>query len=151
MVKKLVAVFKKQLTQGGSPKALAVTCAIAGTLGIFPLIGTTTLLCLIAGFAFKLNQPIVQALNYLLYPFQILMIPVFLRIGEKLVGAPPVTINPLQLAAKFSNNWQLFLQEYGMAGLHAVLAWTLIAPFLGVVIFHFTRPTFERLARKGIK
>ncbi len=133
--KKLVDPIKQQLTQGVSPRALALSCALGFSIGIFPIIGSTTLLCFIAGVLFKLNQPAIQAVNYLAYPVQIALVPVFVRVGERIFNAQPVPLYPTQLVEEFSRGPGPFLAKYGEAGLHGIAAWGLTAPVLIAAVF----------------
>lgn len=127
---KLFSPIKKQLTQGASPLGLARTCAAGAILAIIPVLGATTALCAMVGIKFKLNQPLIQLVNYLLYPVQLLLLPLFIFTGAKLTGSPPVEFHPKAVVAEFSADPSLFMKHYGMAGLHAVLVWALICPFL---------------------
>lgn len=127
---KIIGPLRAQLTQGVSPHHLALSCALGITLGIFPILGSTTLLCFLAGILFKLNQPAIQAVNYLIYPVQLALFPVFIRTGEKLFHASPITFSPMQLTQEFMQGPTLFLSKYGFAGLYGIVIWTLIAPVL---------------------
>jgi uncharacterized protein (DUF2062 family) len=142
--KKLLLPLKNQLTQGATPKALAITCAVGATLAIFPLLGFTTFLCILVGVGLKLNQPILQAVNYLLYPIQILLIPVFLKIGEMLTGSEKVSFNPSTVVSEFMADPRIFLANYGMAGLHAVLVWMVLAPILAWIIYQISFKIFNQ-------
>ncbi len=122
--------LKAQLTQGVTPQALALSCALGITLGIFPILGSTTLLCFLAGLLLKLNQPAIQVVNYLVYPAQLALFPVFIRLGEKLFHADPITFSPLQLTREFAQGPALFLSKYGAAGFYGIVIWTLVAPVL---------------------
>ena len=128
--KKLLTSIKNQLTQGANPLGLARTCAAGVTLAIIPLLGATTALCAIIGIKFKLNQPIIQLVNYLFYPVQLLLLPVFIFSGAKLTGSIPVAFDPKVVVTEFTTDPGLFMKHYGMAGLHAVLVWAIICPFL---------------------
>lgn len=148
MLKKIRELIRAQLVQGVTPRGLALTCAMALVLSTFPLLGTTTFLCLMFGMALKLNQPVMQALNYAMTPVHLLLVPVFLKIGERVVGAEPVSLNPQLVMAEFFTDWKLFLEHYGMAGLHAILAWTLIAPAVGFVVFFVLNAVFTKLKKQ---
>ena len=63
-------------------KAISLTVGIY--LGVFPVIGTTTIMCLLAGFLFRLNHFILQSLNILLAPIQLLLVYPFLKAGRVL-------------------------------------------------------------------
>ena len=78
------------LAQGLTPERLALSLAAGLVLGLFPIVGVTTLLCVAAGFAFRLNHLALQLANHLAYPLQLPLVLAFVRLGERLVGAPRV-------------------------------------------------------------
>src|SRR5262245_45120940 len=61
--RRVIGLIVAQLTQGVSPEKIALTIALGSTIAIFPIMGSTTLLCLIVGVWCKLNQPIIQLVN----------------------------------------------------------------------------------------
>jgi uncharacterized protein (DUF2062 family) len=140
--------IRAQLKQGASPRGLAIACAVGAMLGNFPLMGTTTLLCAILGTVFKLNQPLLQSVNYAMAASQLILIPILLRVGETLVGAPHLSLNPKVIMNEFFAHPGLFFEKFGMAGMHAGLAWLLLAPFLGLTVYFLTLPMFKKVARK---
>jgi len=148
MIQKIKTVIVTQLKQGVSPHGLALTFAMAVILGIFPILGSTTLLCFVFAWLMKLNQPLIHALNYIVYPFQIALIPVFLKMGRWIFGAPPISLYPDQILKEFFEDWVRFFENYGEAGLHAITAWTLVAPFLALAIYSVMRPTLERINKR---
>ena len=56
------------LTRGLSPQDLSLAVVVSLGLGINPIIGSTSLLCLVAGRLFRLNHLVMQTVNYLAYP-----------------------------------------------------------------------------------
>ena len=81
------------LRQGLSPRGLAWSLAVGLALGVNPVMGTSTLLCALAGVAFRLNQPALQLANYLAYPLQLLLLIPFIRVGERLTGQAPLPLS----------------------------------------------------------
>lgn len=142
---RIVAPIVAQLTQGVTPKHLALSCAIGFSLGIFPILGSTTLLCFLAGLLFKLNQPVLQVVNYLVYPVQIIMVPVFVRLGETLFHAEHVSFSPLKLGKELTENPNTFFAKYGLAGAHGMTAWALLSPLAFGLIYFACHPLFERI------
>jgi uncharacterized protein (DUF2062 family) len=134
------------LAQGLTPDKLALSLAVGLVLGLFPIIGVTTLLCLAAGFVFRLNHVALQLANQLAYPLQLPLVLVFVRLGERLVGAPRVPFDPHALARHFQRDAAGFLREFGLTGLHGILGWSLVAPVLLAVAFYALRPLVRRLA-----
>lgn len=135
----------EQISQGASPRGLALSCALASIFGTFPLLGTTTVLCLIFGSWLRANQPMMQIINYLLSPIQLILIPVYLTAGQWLAGGPKVVIGPRELMELFAKDPRSFLETYGIAGLHAVTVWAMMAPLLGTLIYFLTLPIFRKL------
>ncbi len=147
---KIIAPLKQQLTQGVTPHHLALTCSLGTVLGIFPILGSTTLLCLIVGVIMKLNQPAIQTVNYLAYPAQIALLPAFVRIGEKIFGATPVPFSPMALTQEFTSSPSVFMSKYGMAGVYGMTAWAIISPFLAIALYFPLVMAFKKLNR-GLK
>src|SRR5258706_253132 len=84
--RRVVIPILNQLKQGITPEKIALTIALGALLSVFPILGATTLLCSLAAFALRLNQPIIQVINYLAYPLQIALLIPFYRAGERLLG-----------------------------------------------------------------
>ena len=139
-----------QLTQGVTPQKIALTIAFGLGLGLFPILGATTTLCLIFGICLKLNQPIIQLINYLASPLQLSLIVVFVRIGEWIMRAQRVSFSVPEMLRKFQASPSKFMQEFGMTGVHAIVAWLLIAPFLVAALYFITLPLLKKLARNQV-
>ncbi len=143
---RVVGLVGAQLMQGVTPQKVALTLALGVNLAMFPILGSTTLLCAAVAFWLKLNQPIIQLVNWLAYPLQFAMLLPFVRIGEWLTGARRVSFSIPQLLQKFHDAPGGFLHEFGMTGVHAIIAWLLIAPLLFALIYFLLLPPLQRLA-----
>jgi uncharacterized protein (DUF2062 family) len=143
---RVVALIVAQFTQGVTPQKISLTIALGLSLGIFPILGATTALCAIASIGFKLNQPIIQLVNYLASPLQLMLILVFVRIGEWLLRAQRVSFSLPELFRKFHESPVKFFQEFGMTGLHGIIAWLIIAPFITVLLYFALLPLLKKLA-----
>jgi len=142
----LVAPVVAQLTEGASPTRIAWTIALGMVIGVFPVMGTTTLVCLLAGWIFKLNQPVLHVFRALVYPLHLALILVFIRLGERLYGVPLISFSIPQLVVKFKEDPLRFLSEFGMAAWHGVSAWLLIAPVCVFLIKIAIMPVLRQLA-----
>jgi uncharacterized protein (DUF2062 family) len=143
---RVIALIVAQFTQGFTPEKIALTIALGINLGLFPILGATTMLCAIAGFGLRLNQPVIQLVNWLASPLQLALILVFVRMGEMLVRAQPVSFSIPELIRKFHASPARFLREFGLTGLHGIIAWLIIAPFLTALIYFTLLPPLKRLA-----
>lgn len=125
---KVLGPILDQLRQGTDPRRLAWSVSVGAALALCPILGSTTALCALAGALFGLNHVALQAVNYLMYAAQLAMIPVFIRIGEKLMGAAPIAIDLMAMKNQFIQDPGGFFGEFGMAALHGVLAWAVLTP-----------------------
>lgn len=142
---RIAAIVVAQLVQGVTPQKLALSIALGISLGVFPVLGATTVLCAIAGIRLKLNQPIIQLVNWLVYPLQLALMLVLVRIGEWITHAPPVTFSIPELIQIFHESPLKFLQVFGICQLQGIIAWLFIAPvFTAIVFFALVPPLKQR-------
>ncbi|HUS25150.1 MAG TPA: DUF2062 domain-containing protein [Candidatus Binatia bacterium] len=141
--------IRAQLRQGLTTSDIALTLALGATLGLFPIVGATTALCALAALVLRLNQPLMQAVNYALSPLQLLLLIPFYRAGERLFGAAPVPIvDVAELARRFAAGpWQ-FLADYGRVGLYGITVWALLAPAVSLGVYALALPLLRGIARK---
>ena len=136
----------QQLTQGVTAPKIAQAIAWGVTLGIFPIIGSNTLLTLLVGVPMKLNQPVLQAFKTISYPLQWSLLLVFYRAGEWLFNAPHVSIHIPTMMERFFAEPGPFFRDYGMTALYGIAAWCLVAPLILAALYFSTRPLIQRLA-----
>ncbi len=139
------------LRQGLSPEGLAWSLAVGTALGIMPLFGMSTLLCVGVAMLFRLNQPAMQLANYLAYPFQLLLLLPFIRLGERLFSEPhlPLSLAYLQDVLR-SGVWGA-IRMFWTSLWHASVAWLLLVPIPVVLVacglilvFRGTQSSFRR-------
>ena len=90
-------IFYDALRRGLTPHKLSMTCAMGVVIGIFPVFGTTTILCFGIAIAFRLNIPLIQLVNYLVAPLQLIFILPFIKMGTILFRLNPFPYNMDQL------------------------------------------------------
>jgi uncharacterized protein (DUF2062 family) len=134
------------LRHGSTPEKLAISLALGAALGIFPIVGTSTLLCFAVALGFRLNHPAIQIANHLMYPFQIPMVLVFVRFGEALVDSPPMPFDPRVVAATIRADPAAFFARFGLTAGHAILGWAAAAPLLVGVLYPVALVAMRRLA-----
>lgn len=144
----LVQPVVNQLTQGMSPDKLAWTIALGIVVGVFPIMGTTSLLCFAVAWALKLNQPVMHAFSTLVYPLHIGLILVFIRMGERIHGAPLIAFSIPELLKRFEASPRQFASDFGWAAWHGVSAWLVVAPFAIYGIKALAVPLLRRAAAR---
>ncbi len=136
-----------QLTQGITPEKIALTIAVGSALALFPMLGVTTLFCFLAGIVLRLNQPIIQVVNYLCTPIHIPLIFYCLHLGEKLFGVPHTRIRLGEFAKLVWDDPILFAHKFGLTVLHATVVWAIAAPVWIAVMYFTARTTLREIAR----
>lgn len=145
--RRVVAPLLAQLTQGVTPDKLALTLAVGTACSLFPFLGFTSLLNLGVGLWLRMNQPILQTLNQVLGPLQVVLILVYLRLGELVWRDPPMPFSVAGMVETFpGNSVGTFLATFGWAGIHAFTAWALTAPLLIAAFFFAFRSALRRWA-----
>lgn len=134
-----------QLTQGITPEKIALTIAVGSALGLFPILGTTTLLCFVVGLVLRLNQPIIQLINQALWPVHIPAIFWCVRLGEKIFGEKPVNLR--LMGRLLHQHPEQFFQQFGAAAFHAIVAWAILAPFYVAAVYYIALPITRSIQR----
>jgi uncharacterized protein (DUF2062 family) len=147
--RRVVAPIVRQLKRGVTPEQVALTIALGLVIGVFPILGATTVLCGVAAAAFGLNQPIIQLVNYFAYPAQLAALIPFYRAGESLFNRPHLPLSIPMLVERFRADTGKFLSDFGMIAVRGVVVWCLVAPFVAAAIYYLTRPSLRLLARRA--
>ncbi|MDQ5978470.1 MAG: hypothetical protein QG602_1444 [Verrucomicrobiota bacterium] len=142
----IIALF----TQGITPDKVALTLAVGTACSLFPFLGFTALLNLGVGLRLRMNQPILQTLNQLLGPLQLLLIVAYVRLGEWVWRAQDARFTIAEMLRVFREaSPGEFIGRFGWAGVHAFTAWALTAPLLIATLYWVLRPALRRLASKS--
>lgn len=152
--RKIVLPLLALLRMGATPEKLAWSLAIGVAAGINPVLGSTTILCLILIFAFRLNTVAGQLANHLMYPLQLALLFPFIRIGEHLfrTGPLPIPLKDVFVLARttpIATARLLWLWEW-----HAFAAWAVIAamltPLLALALTPVLRHTMAYRAKQKL-
>ena len=146
--RRVVAPIVEQLRQGITAEKIALTVTLGFVLGVFPILGSTTLLCGIAAVSLRLNQPIIQLVNYFAYPLQFaLIIPIY-RLGEIVFRSEHIPLSIPLIFERFRADFGQFLKDYGMIAVQGIIVWCLLAPLVGALLYYCIRPPLRGLARR---
>jgi uncharacterized protein (DUF2062 family) len=136
-----------QLTQGITPEKLALTVAVGSACGLFPIWGTTTLLCILVAFILRLNQPIIQLLNWALVFLHVPVIFWLVMLGDIIFGVPHRKLNIHAMHELWKANHMVFFDKFGSLILHATVAWALLAPLFIVLCYYLLVPVMRAIDR----
>ncbi len=140
-----------QLKQGTSPEKLSWSVSLGVTLGIFPILGSTSLVCLIIGHLFRLNQPILHLFKTFTYPLQLILILVYIRLGQQLNGVPLNKFSIPQMLGQFKDDPAQFVRDFGMAALYGIEAWAISAIILIPILYFISLPILKSLLERLAK
>lgn len=144
----MIAPIVGQLRQGTTPEKIALTIALGVVIGIFPILGATTVLCGIAAARLRLNQPIIQLVNYLAYPAQLLTLLPFYRAGETLLGRSHLPLSIPMLVQRFRDDTGKFFGDFGMIALGGIVVWCFVAPLIASALYFGLRSPIRGLATR---
>jgi uncharacterized protein (DUF2062 family) len=136
---------------GATPQRLAWSIALGVVIGINPLLGSTTLLCLGLAAAFRLNLAASQLANHLMYPVEIVLLLPFLRFGASAFGTAPIPLQPKMLFAAVRAHPVQMMQDLWMWEWHALAIWAAVAivllPAIGLGLTPVLRRVMVRVQR----
>jgi uncharacterized protein (DUF2062 family) len=138
------------LQQGLTPESLALSLSLGAALGLFPVVGATTALCVAAGVTMRLNHPALQLANLVVYPIQVPLILVFVRLGERIAGAGAVPFSVERLLSSFREDPLASLERFGWTGLHGILGWITVAPLVCGALYVGLVPLLRQAARRVV-
>jgi uncharacterized protein (DUF2062 family) len=139
------------LRMGASPEKLAWSIAAGLLIGINPIIGSTTILCLALAFVFRLNVAASQLGNHVVYPLELLLVIPFIHAASRIFHTEPMPLsaNELLRAARehpLDLTHRIWLWEW-----HAFLLWAILAvvaiPVLALALTPLLRRLLVRVER----
>jgi uncharacterized protein (DUF2062 family) len=150
----VVLPVKGLLKMGASPERLAWSLAVGIVVGVNPLLGSTTLLALGLAALFRLNVVASQVGNHAMYPFELALFPVFIKLGSILFETEKLPIQGKKLfEAARAHPWDttriLWRWEW-----HALVIWAMFAtvalPALGFGLAPLLNKMQRRMRRRAL-
>ena len=146
--RRLRQLFLDQLRQGTQPGRLALACALGLWMGVMPTLGASTLLCAAVALWLGLNQPAIQAANYLAYPLQLLCLIPFLNAGARAFSGPYLSLSAAEFYRRMAQEPWALLREYAWVLAHGTVVWARLGLAVVPVLWLGLRWLFRRLARR---
>jgi len=146
--RRIVLPLAELLRQGLTPESLALSLALGAAFGVFPVLGSTMLLCTFAALLLRLNPAAIQIANYAVYPLQLLLLMPFMRLGAALFGGEKLTLTTTALLDTIRNDVWLAISSYWDATLHAIGAWVVAVPLPAFAVYLVLRTLLRRSASR---
>ena len=134
----------KALQQGMTPEKLALSLVAGAILGILPIPGSTTLLCSAAAVRLRLNFTVMQAVNYAVYPLQLILMIPFVKMGHCLFPDSSIPLSATELITALQETPWLSIQRLWQVLLGAVAAWLLLCSPLAWASYRLLRSHLSR-------
>ena len=136
------------LKQGITPQKIALAVALGVLLGIAPVLGTTIVSCTVAALALGLNLPLIQLVNNLVYPLQLLLLIPFVQAGQRLFGEPPLPLSVSQILARFRQDFWGSVAAFWNYTWHGATAWLLFSAVAGPLMYFLLLFPLKRVLPK---
>ena len=133
------------LRMGATPEKLAWSIAVGLLIGVNPVLGSTTLLCLAVAFLFRLNVAASQIGNHIVYPLELLFVIPFIRLGSLVFHTEPLPLSPKALLESARTNPIALTRQLWRWEWHAFIVWTGIATIAIPLIAFALTPLFRKL------
>lgn len=146
--RRVIAPLVILLMQGITPAKIALSLALGIGIGIFPVLGTTMVLCTVAALFWRLNLIAIQTVHFAMTPLQLLLIIPFVRLGEHILHAHS---EPLSMRAGldvFGSGGAHTFSVLRDAILHAVIGWAVLGPLMIYLLYLVLSPLLVRLAQR---
>jgi uncharacterized protein (DUF2062 family) len=139
------------LIQGITPEKLSLAIVFGIILGIFPVLGTTTILCTAVALYLRLNMAAIQLVNYFVYPLQLIFFIPFIRLGELIFGQSPIPFSVAQIMEMIESDLLGTMRDLWVANLMGVVAWLLISIALSPIIYFITLRIFKKINQEKLQ
>jgi uncharacterized protein (DUF2062 family) len=133
------------LRMGASPRKLAWSIAIGVVIGINPLLGSTTILCLAVAFMFRLNIAASQLGNHIVYPLELLLVIPFIHLGTRVFRTAALPLSPQSMMAAARSEPLTLIRQIWLWEWHALVIWAAVAIILAPLIAISLMPLLGKL------
>jgi uncharacterized protein (DUF2062 family) len=112
---------------GATPRSLAWSIAAGMLIGINPVVGSTTLLCLAVTFRFRLNVVATQIANHAMFPLELALIVPFIRLGSRVFHTAAMPLAPRLFVQEARSTPLTLTHNLWMWVWHAFVLWAAMA------------------------
>jgi len=127
------------LKKGLTPKKLALTLALGIIIGLFPIVGTTTILCFIVAVLLRLNIAVIQLVNYFVYPLQLILFIPMIKLGSYFFSESQIP----DLSFFLEHKW-IAIKIFWVNVLFGVGVWIILAIPLFFIIYYLAYKAFKK-------
>ena len=144
--KKFTSPLLAFIQKGASVSSLSWALALGVVLGLFPIPGTTTLLCLLVALIGGYNVGVMQLVNYLIYPLQLILILPLMALGSSILG---LEMNLFSLSAMmdlFQDDFWKALSALWIFQLAGIFAWAIFVLPVSLLLYYVFKLLIKQIA-----
>ncbi len=130
---------------GATPEKLAWSIAAGLLVGINPIIGSTTILCLAVAFVFRLNVAASQVGNHIVYPLELILIIPFIHVASRVFHTAPMPLSARELLHAAHEHPMALSRQLWLWEWHAFLLWIIVAAAAIPLLAFTLTPILRRL------
>lgn len=125
--RKITGPIEAYMKEGAKPDKLSLTIVLGIMMGVIPMVGVNSAICLLLALIFRLNVVIIQLINYVSFPLQIVLFYPFFKTGEFFFGqSAGQQLQFNTFSSLFGKNWLESIMLIIQANFRAVLAWLIL-------------------------
>jgi uncharacterized protein (DUF2062 family) len=136
------------LRMGATPRSLAWSIAAGLLIGINPVVGSTTLLCLAVTIRFRLNVVATQIANHAMFPLELALVVPFIRLGSRIFRTAAMPLAPRVLLQAARTAPLSLMRDLWMWLWHAFVLWAAIALIAAPLIALALTPLLQRVRER---
>jgi uncharacterized protein (DUF2062 family) len=136
------------LRMGASPERLAWSIAAGLLIGINPILGSTTVLCLALALLFRLNVAASQIGNHIVYPLELILVIPFIHAASRIFHTAPMPLSANQLMRAAREHPLDLIRQLWSWEWHAFLLWVILAAIAIPAIAFGLTPIMRRLLER---
>ncbi|MEM6523353.1 MAG: DUF2062 domain-containing protein [Bacteroidota bacterium] len=134
------------LRKGSSPRRLAIAISLGIVLGLFPIPGSTTGLCLLVAFLGNYNVAVMQLLNYAVYPLQLLLIIPLMALGSSIFDLEMELFSVTAMVDLFRDDFWLALEKLWKFQFAGIIAWIIFIFPLYFPLYHAAKVVVRKVS-----
>jgi len=141
---KILIPFRLVPKEGLTAEQIAFSITIGIVAGLFPVIGTTTLVSVLLTLLFRQNILIVQAVQWILGLVQIFLIIPFMQFGAFILNQHGIHISMHQINIAFEPGFLAGIKTVGILQLYAILTWIILSIPASAISYFAFRAVFQK-------
>jgi len=136
------------LRMGATPRSLAWSIAAGVLIGINPVVGSTTLICLAVTIRFRLNVVAAQIANHAMFPLELALVVPFIRLGSRVFHTAAMPLAPHLLLEEARRAPLTLIRKLWMWEWHAFVLWAAIALVAAPLLAQALTPLLQQVHEK---